>query len=321
MEIAKNNKIWDIDNPVGIAIIGAGPAGLTAAIYALRDNKSVLLFEKNEVGGQIINSTKVTNIPGFKEISGYDFIENLKEQIMSINSGIIGLVEEEVIDVDKDNKNKSIIFKIKTNTAEYYAKSVIVATGSTYKTLNVKGEKELIGNGISFCSTCDAPFYKDKVVAVIGGGNSALTEAIELSSFAKKVIIIQDLEDLTAEQSLIDKMCSLKNIDYRTGALVEEFRKTQDGKISVYYYQWMAEYGENCLFHEDFDGVFIAIGMQPQNQCVSDITELSKDGYILCGHYMIECAGDCKKKTTRQVVTACGDGAEAAIKICRKLNK
>lgn len=300
-----------------IAIVGAGPAGLTAAIYALRDNKNVILFEKDEVGGQALYSSKIVNIPGFPEISGYDFIENVKEQLNSIESGDLRLVNEEVIDIIKKGDRE---FNIITGNNEYTAKSAIIATGSKYRTLNVKGEEELIGHGISFCSTCDAPFYKGKTVAVIGGGNSALTEAIELSRFARKVYILQNLEELTAQKGLIAKLGEIENIEVRTGIKVTGFSKYKViNEIGIDYSTYMAsDYGwvDNCLV---VSGVFLAIGMMPQNNCAKRVAFI-KDGYINFSDGFVKAAGDCCDKLVRQIATACGDGAEAAVELCRLLN-
>lgn len=300
-----------------IAIVGAGPAGLTAAIYALRDNKNVILFEKDEMGGQALYSSKIVNIPGFPEINGYDFIENVKKQLDSIESGNLWFVNEEVIDITKKGDWE---FDVITSNKEYTVKSVIIATGSKYRTLNVKGEGELIGHGISFCSTCDAPFYKGRTVAVIGGGNSAVTEAIELSRFAKKVYILQNLEELTAQKGLIAKLEEIKNIEVRTGIKVTGFSEYKAiDEIGIDYSTYMAgDYGwvDNRLV---VGGVFLAIGMMPQNNCAKRVAFI-KDGYIGFASGFVRAAGDCRDKSVRQITTACGDGAEAAVELCRLLN-
>lgn len=304
-----------------VAIVGAGPAGLTAAIYALRDNKNVILFEKDEVGGQALNSAKIVNIPGFPEISGYDFIENMKTQIEGIESGSLTTVFEEVVNIRyKDHFESPYV--LVTKQGEYLAKSIIIATGSKYRTLGVEGEERLIGRGISFCSTCDAPFYRGKIVAVVGGGNSAVTEAIELANFAKKVYILQNLDSLTAEKGLISKLESVDNIEIRTGVTITGFFKyyTAD-EISVDYTTKTEVDPEPTSKSLAVNGVFLAIGMEPQNEFAKSCAYVDYNGYIAATDRLVEGAGDCLQKQVRQIVTACGDGAKAAVKICRLLNE
>ena len=207
----QKQKVYDI------AIIGAGPAGLTAAVYALRDNKNVILFEKNVEGGQVLSTPKIDNIPGFYGISGEHFINLMGSQIQSIvdaGFGSIDMEYSEVVDVsDMVLTDGVVVYTLKTENDDwFYAQKVIFATGNKNRTLGVPGEKELIGNGICFCVTCDGPFYKDKDVAVIGGGNSALTEALELSKYVNHVMILQDLHELTAEKSLIEEVKKTKNM-------------------------------------------------------------------------------------------------------------
>lgn len=296
-----------MENIYDVAIIGAGPAGLTAAIYALRDDKRVLLLEGNIEGGQILNSTSVVNIPGFSEISGAEFIGRVLTQIDSFagNKQLLTTAYEMVEDIVK--KHNFIITTAEGNLFE--AKTVICATGSSYRKLGVRGEDDLIGRGISFCSTCDAPFYKGKEVIVIGGGNSALTEALELSKFAKEVKIYQNLPMFTAGADLQDKVLTNSKISCSFNTEVKEFIKTND-KIRV-------------VFNNSeviTDGVFIAIGLTPHNQYAENIAVLDSQGYIKSLVEGAYAAGDCKKITANQVVVACGSGAKAAIKACRYLN-
>lgn len=315
---AEKNFIYDI------GIIGAGPAGLTAAIYALRDNKSVILFEKNyEMGGQILNSEKVVNIPGFPSTSGAEFIENLTEQLNKAEKdgdGVFSFVETTVEDVWRANVRDLFIISDKKET--YLAKKIIIAAGSEYRLLGVPGEAELVGRGISFCSTCDAPFCKGKKVAVVGGGNSALTEALEIAKFAESVKILQNLPYLTAEQSLCEKIKKEEKISIQFNTTVLDFY-TSDNMIGI-----RTNYSDpawnNPVFekYEYFNHVFIAIGMQANNGFAKHITLLAADGYILTptddGVFL---AGDCAAKRVKQVVTACGDGAQAAVLACRALNE
>lgn len=312
---AEKNFIYDI------GIIGAGPAGLTAAIYALRDNKSVILFEKNyEMGGQILNSEKVVNIPGFPSISGAEFIENLIEQLNKAKkdgNGVFSFVETTVEDIWRANVRDLFIISDKKET--YLAKKIILAAGSEYRLLGVPGEKELIGKGISFCSTCDAPFCKDKRVAVIGGGNSALTEALEIARFAKSVQIIQNLPYLTAEKSLCEKVNKEEKISICFDTTVLDFH--EENNMVVMNEKYIPSLSD-MTSHSCYDQVFIAIGMQANNSFAKHIALLAADGYILKptddGVFL---AGDCMAKKVKQVATACGDGAQAAVLACRALNE
>lgn len=306
--IAEKEFIYDI------GIIGAGPAGLTAAIYALRDNKSVILFEKNyEMGGQILNSEKVVNIPGFPSISGTEFIENLTEQLDKAKedgNGVFSFVETTVEDVQRADVGD--LFIIRDKREAYFAKKIIIAAGSEYRPLGVPGEEELIGRGISFCSTCDAPFCRGKKVAIIGGGNSALTEALEIAKFAESVKILQNLPYLTAEQSLCERVKKEEKISIQFNTAVLDFY-TSDNMIGIHTNHSDPEY---------FDHVFIAIGMRANNDFAKHIALLTASGYILeptdNGVFV---AGDCMVKSVNQVATACGDGAQAAVLACRALNR
>ena len=314
-----NSKIYDI------GIIGAGPAGLTATIYCLRDNKSVILFDKNyDIGGQIVSSSMVENIPGFAGISGDDFIENLREQILTIeknnNSTLNLLVDTEVVNIQKIGEGKFAITDSNSNT--YFARKVIIANGSEYRRLGVPGEEALIGKGISFCSTCDAPFCKGQKVAVIGGGNSALTEALEIAKFAESVKILQNLPYLTAEQSLCEKIKKEEKISIQFNTTVLDFY-TSDNMMGIHT-NYSDPAWNNPVFekYEYFDHVFIAVGMQANNGFAKHIAMLAADGYFLTptedGVFI---AGDCMAKKVKQVATACGDGAQAAVLACRKLNE
>lgn len=292
-----------------IIVVGGGPAGLTAAIYARRANKSALVLEKETFGGQITHSPKVENIPGFTSLSGNEFAEKLVDQALAQE---VEVESAEVLEIVDNGKSKKVI----TDDGEYEAKAVIIATGAKHRTLGLEGEEKFIGNGISFCAVCDGAFYSGKTVAVIGGGNSALQEAIMLSDLCKKVIIVQNLDFLTGEKKLVEQVNGKENIQVILSSVVESFIgedelkgiviKNTDGLKSEVY----------------FDGLFIAIGLVPQNERFASLIGLDERGYA---NSQEDCktktegifvAGDCRKKGIRQVATAVSDGAVAAVTAC-----
>ena len=290
-----------------IIVIGAGPAGLTAALYACRASKSVLLLEKGAFGGQITYSPKVENIPGFISLSGNEFADKLVEQVLEQGADIEPC---EVLEI-KDGDIKTVV----TDSGEFEAKSVIIATGSNHRLPGLEREEEFIGNGISFCAVCDGAFYEGKTVAVLGGGNSALQEAVLLSELAKKVIIVQNLDFLTGEKKLQERIYEKENVEVITGALISRLGgKDELDTITV-------QKGEES-FDIAVDGLFVAIGLVPQNEAFSGLIELDNYGYAdsdetcLTKTKGIFVAGDCRKKRIRQVATAAADGAIAALAAC-----
>ncbi len=293
-----------------IIIVGGGPAGLTAALYARRANKQVLLIEKETFGGQITFSPKVENIPGFLELSGNEFAEKLVEQVLEQGAEV---ESAQVLEIRDNGDSKTVI----TDSGEYTARAVIVATGARHRLLGLPGETELIGNGISFCAVCDGAFYKDQVVGVVGGGNSALQEALLLADLARKVYVIQNLDVLTGEQKLQEQLATRENVEVITGTVVDGFvgtdtlagvkvRRTADGQTR--------EIG--------LDGLFIAIGLVPQNEAFADLLGLDERGYVDADEGCrtatpgVFVAGDCRRKAIRQVATAAADGAVAALAAC-----
>lgn len=292
-----------------IIIVGCGPAGLTAAIYALRANKKILILEKDNIGGQITSSLKVENFPGFKQISGNDLMNNLYEQAIDLGCEIN---IEEVIKI-KDGKIKTVI----TDENEYETKSLIIATGCKNRLLGIDREEEFIGNGISFCVACDGAFYKDKVVAVIGGGNSAVINALSLSEICKKVYLIQNLDFLTAEDMLKERIKEKNNIEIMYNSKVVKLIGDDELKsIEV-------SGKEDKIIA--IDGMFIAIGQIPQNDIFKGIIDLNEQNYIksiecLTNKEGIFVAGDCREKKIRQLTTAAGDGTIAALEAINYLN-
>ena len=292
-----------------IIIVGCGPAGLTAAIYALRANKKILILEKDNIGGQITSSLKVENFPGFKQISGNDLMNNLYEQAIDLGCEIN---IEEVIKI-KDGKIKTVI----TDENEYETKSLIIATGCKNRLLGIDREEEFIGYGISFCVACDGAFYKDKVVAVIGGGNSAVINALSLSEICKKVYLIQNLDFLTAEDMLKERIKEKNNIEIMYNSKVVKLIGDDELKsIEV-------SGKEDKIIA--IDGMFISIGQIPQNDIFKGIIDLNEQNYIksiecLTNKEGIFVAGDCREKKIRQLTTAAGDGTIAALEAINYLN-
>lgn len=290
-----------------IIIIGCGVAGMTSAIYALRANKKVLLIEKEGIGGQIASSPLVENYPGFKSISGSELANNLYEQVTSLGADI---ELEEVLEI-KDGKIKKVI----TDSNTYEAKSIIIATGARYRLLGLEKEVDFIGNGISFCVACDGAFYKNKKVAVIGGGNSAIINAITLSGLCEKVYIIQNLDKLSAEVALQDKLKESKNVEIYYNSTVEKLL----GDESL---EGIIVNGKEIKL----DGMFISIGLVPTSEIFKNLVKINNYGYIEANGSKtniegIFVAGDCKDKQIRQLTTATSDGTIAALEAINYLNK
>lgn len=290
-----------------IIIIGGGPAGLTAAIYARRANKTVLVMEKGTFGGQITSSPKVENIPGFISVSGNEFGEVLMEQAMELGAEVECLEALSVTDGD--------IKTVTTDEGDYQARALIIATGTKHRLLGLDREEEFIGNGISFCAVCDGAFYADKTVAVIGGGNSALQEAILLSKTSKKVYVVQNLDYFTGEERLIEELKITENVVTIMGAVVTEL--LGDDELSGI----KIKRGEQ-IEELKIDGMFTAIGLIPQNEIFASLVKLNKWGYVDSGEDCLTTAngifvaGDCRSKRIRQVATAAADGAVAALAAC-----
>ena len=296
-------------NLYDIVIIGGGPAGLTAAIYALRANKKVLVIEKSTFGGQITSSPKVENIPGFVSVTGNEFAEKLIDQAMNLGADVECCEAVEII----DGETKTV----KTDDGDFYGKAVIIATGTKHRLLGVDREEEFIGNGISFCAVCDGAFYEDKTVAVIGGGNSALQEAILLSDTCKKVYVVQNLDYLTGEEKLAQQLETKENVEIITGVTVKGLLGDKD--ISGVTITKEAT-GEDITL--SVDGLFVAIGLIPQNDAFASIVKTNQWGYVDSGEDCVTSAqgifvaGDCRSKRIRQVATAAADGAVAALAAC-----
>lgn len=283
-----------------IIIIGAGPAGLTAALYAKRRNKKVLVLEKTSYGGQIIETPRIENYPGIKEISGIDFATNLLEQVKNLDCEI---KYEEVLKI-KNN------LEVETSKNIYQTKKIIIATGLEKRKLNIDNELNLIGSGISYCASCDGPFYKNKVVAVVGGGSTAMEDALYLSDICKKVYLIHRKDTFRGEEKYYNEILKKENIDiFLNSNIIKLNGKDKLESIEIQNKETI-ELNIDCLF--------IAIGHNPNTNIYKDIIELDEDGYIKTidgihtSNKNILVAGDVRTKKLRQLVTAVSDGAECA---------
>ncbi|MBQ8002143.1 MAG: FAD-dependent oxidoreductase [Clostridia bacterium] len=287
-----------------IIIIGGGPAGLTAAVYALRANKTVLVMEKGTFGGQITSSPKVENIPGFVSVSGNEFAEKLMEQAMDLGAEIECLEAFSITDGE--------VKTVTTDDGDYFAKAVIIAAGTRHRLLGLPREEDFIGNGISFCAVCDGAFYQCKEVAVIGGGNSALQESILLSESCSRVYLVQNLDYFTGEEKLISEIKAIPNITPITNAVVDAL--LGDDHLTGIRIKHGEKYEEIAI-----DGMFTAIGLIPQLENFNTLINVNSYGYADSGEDCttnvggIFVAGDCRSKRIRQVATAVSDGAIAAL--------
>ena len=300
-----------------IIVIGAGPAGLTAAIYARRAEKGVLLIEKECFGGQITHSPKVENYPGYESLSGSELGDKLFEHATAAGADI---------ELDTVTGIEPIEggYRVVCEGGSFEAKAVIIATGSRHRTLGLAHEDELVGEGISYCAVCDGAFYKDQTVAVIGGGNSALQDAVMLSDSSSHVTVVQNLAFLTGEEKLQAILKERANVDILLSTVVDEIM-TDGGKF-VGLSLKNTESGEITFL--PVDGTFVAIGQVPENEPFAGVVELDGRGYVSAGedclpntaHKGIFVAGDCRTKAIRQVTTATADGAVAALAACRYIN-
>lgn len=289
-------------------IIGGGPAGLSAAIYASRGKLNTVVFERSKIGGQAAITDDIENYPGsVEEATGPKIVKRMREQAESFGTCF---VMEEVKKVELSGKIKKVI----TTKGCYEGKTVIIATGAEHMKLNVPGEEEFIGKGVSYCATCDADFFTDLDVVVVGGGDSAVQEALYLTKFAKNVTIIHRRDKLRANKCLQDKAFKNPKIKFLWDSVVE--RIEGDGIVEKIIVR-NVKTGE--LKEVKTDGVFIFIGMKPSTEIFKGLIEMDERGYILTDENMrtniegVFAAGDCRAKLLRQIVTAAADGAIAAV--------
>lgn len=297
-----------------IIIVGAGPAGLTAALYTRRAEKSVLVIEKDTFGGQITHSPRVENYPGFIAMSGNEFADKLLEQVMAQGAEI---ELDAVTGISGEARN----YTVECLGKSYSAKSVIIATGSHHRMLGIEGELDFVGEGISYCAVCDGAFYKGKSVAVIGGGNSALQDAVLLSDSCTSVTVVQNLAFLTGEPRLQNILAEKPNVSFIYSTVVRGIL-SENGEFKGIEIENI-ESGEKSTLA--IDGMFVAIGQVPENEPFKNITNLNDYGYIVAGEDCVPSgasagifvAGDCRTKSVRQITTATADGATAALAAIR----
>ena len=299
-----------------IIIVGGGPAGLTAAVYGLRAGKSVLVIEKNGFGGQIAYSPKVENIPGTILISGTEFADKITEQAMNLGAEV---ELENVVRVEAQGEVKKVFTE---EGSVYEGRTLILAVGVKHRMLGLPGEEDLVGKGISFCAVCDGAFYAGQEVAMIGGGNSAMQEALLLSEVCKKVTIVQNLADFTGEKKLAVALHEKENVQILFSTVVAGYEQ-ENGQLTGLKLRSEIDGSESYL---KVDGAFLAVGLVPNNDAFKDLAKLNDWGYFDSAEDCTTAteglfvAGDCRSKTIRQVVTAAGDGAIAAMAACRYLD-
>ena len=296
-----------------IIIIGAGPAGLTAALYALRAGKSVLVIEKSTFGGQVTFSPKIENYPGIPEMTGNEFADKLLDQVLNMGAE----VEMEKVTGIINEGSRKLVF---AGDKKYEAKAVIIAVGVKHRQLGLKRENELTGKGISYCAVCDGAFYNGQTVGVVGGGNSALQEAVLLSDICEKVYVFQNLSFMTGEKKLVEILETKSNVEFMTDVVVSDLKG--DDELTGVTLKHTTE-GEKEVA---LNGLFVAIGLEPSNSDFAEMAALDSNGYFdsdescLTKTEGIYVAGDCRKKNIRQITTATADGASAALAACRYID-
>ena len=300
-----------------IIVVGGGPAGMTAALYAQRNGKTSLVIEKSGFGGQITHSPKVENYPGTLQMSGNEFADRMLEQILAQGAEI---EFENVVRVEDQGPIKVVFTE---EGGRYEARAVVLATGVKHRMLGLEGEEALIGEGISFCAVCDGDFYTGKTVCVAGGGNSALQEAMLLADKCSQVIILHDLSACTGEQKLQDALFTRDNVRLIVNTKINRLEAEESAFKGL-------EIESRVTGTRQFiacDGLFVAIGLIPENEPFAALADLNPWGYFdsdescLTRTPGIFVAGDCRRKTVRQLATAIADGASAALAACRFINE
>ena len=282
-----------------LVICGGGAAGLTSAVYAARSGLDFVLIDiSSSMGSQITQTSDVDNYTGFEKVNGMELVMKFYEHAKALNAPMIN---DEVQEISKENG----VFTVKCAQGEYKSKTVIYCSGASHRELGVKGEKELLGRGVGYCAVCDGFFYRNKTVVVVGGGNTAVTDALYLSKICKKVILVHRRDSLRAEKILTERLENAENVKIMFNSEVAEIlgEKSADGVL--------LKSGEKI----DCDGVFIAVGIVPRSETVKSLAKLDNNGYIVAdesGKTSLDglfAAGDVRTKELRQIITACSDGA------------
>ena len=291
-------------------IIGAGTAGLTAAIYTARNNKSVLILESNGIGGQISSSPVVENYPGFNSISGAEFSDRLYEQALSLG---IDILIEAVDRIEIGSDNEKYIYS-EDGKYKRSCNKIIIATGQRPQMLNIEDEDKFMGRGISYCAVCDGPFYKKKTVAVVGGGNAALQSARLLSGICQKVYLIHRRDGFRAENKLVNELKCTDNIEFVLNSHIEKL-SGEDELSGITLINKIT----GGKFNLSISGLFISIGHIPNNEIFKGLINLDENGYIIASEDCrtniagVYAAGDCRTKSVRQLTTAAADGTVCAL--------
>lgn len=298
-----------------IIIAGGGPAGMTAAIYARRSGKSVLLLEREGYGGQIAYAPRVENYPGVASIGGAELAEQMLEQMLALDAETdVG----EVLGVERAGEN----FAVRTDDDVYESRAVILATGAKHRHLGLPGEEELLGHGVSYCAVCDGGFYKNGVTAVVGGGDSALQEALLLSDICQTVYLIHRRDTFRGDAEKQERLFARANVKVLTPMEIAEFL-TEDGALRALRLKNTATAEESEL---PVDCLFVSVGQQPELERFASLVPLTDRGYAAVpetGEAPVRgvfVAGDCRSKRVRQLTTAVSDGANAALAACRYLD-
>lgn len=326
------DKIYDV------VIVGAGTAGLSAAIYALRAGKSVLVLEEKMYGGQIVVTPEIENYPGIAKISGFEFAQGLYQQAknlgMEYQTGRVLKLQKkenchggdlEAAEFTGEHSCRPL-FQVSAEKGDqqetYRAKSVILATGAKNRPLGLEDEQKMVGHGISYCATCDGMFFRGKSVAVAGGGNTALEDALFLAQYCEKVYLIHRREEFRGEPDKLKNLEQKENVEILRSCVVTHMEKDEDGNLKQLYIWNKKQEKEQKI---SVAGLFVAVGQMPDNQEFADLAALDEKGYIHAGE---DCktgteglfvAGDCRTKTVRQLTTAAADGAVAALAACEYL--
>lgn len=298
-----------------VVIIGAGPAGLSAAIYVQRAGKHAICMEGLTVGGQIVNTPDIANYPGIKKTSGFEFSMGLYEQATELGAEV---VYERAVKIEKVSDDKTKGFKVISGSGkEFEAGAVIIATGAKNRHLGIDKEEALTGRGVSYCATCDGAFFKKKDVAVNGGGNTALEDALFLSNYCNKVYIIHRRDAFRGEPQNLEAVKDKPNIEFVLNSTVEELKGEKSLEAVV-----VKDKNTNELTEIKVQGLFIAIGQEPDNKDFEGVAEIDGAGYVIADESCktktpgVFVAGDCRTKSVRQLTTAAADGAVAALAAC-----